>query len=139
MERCLGFPGGSAVENLPANEGDPSSIPGSGSSSGEGHSNPLQCSCLENPMGRGAWWATVHGLAKCWTRLSELTSQRRAVPSIKYLCIQCWHHYQTDMTLVSQFCKCLKPLRQTKNILEYLWRKCCRLKKPQSWRYPLEH
>ena len=39
--------------------------------SGEGNSSPLQCSCLENPMDRGAWWATVHGVAKCQTRLTD--------------------------------------------------------------------
>ena len=59
-----GFPGGSAVKNLPANVGDMVSIPGSGRSPGEGNGNPLQYSCLENPTGRGAWWATVHGVAK---------------------------------------------------------------------------
>ena len=50
-----------------------SSIPGSGKSSGEGNGNPLQCSCLENPMDRGAWWAIVHGVAKSQTRLSDFT------------------------------------------------------------------
>ena len=50
--------------------GDLSSIPGWGGSPGEGDGNPLQCSCLENPMDRGAWWATVHGVAKSRTRLS---------------------------------------------------------------------
>ena len=59
-----GFPGGSAVKNLPDNVGDMVSIPGSGRSPGEGNGNPLQYSCLENPMGRGAWWATVHRVAK---------------------------------------------------------------------------
>ena len=59
-----GFPGGSAVKNPPANAGDTGSIPGSGGSPGGGNGNPLQCSCLENPMDRGAWWATVHGAAK---------------------------------------------------------------------------
>ena len=44
--------------------GDLCSIPGSGISSGEGNDNPLQCSCLENPMGRGSWWATVHGVTQ---------------------------------------------------------------------------
>jgi len=48
-------------------------IPGSGRSSGEGNGNPLQYSCLENPMDRGAWWATVHGVTKSWTRLSDFT------------------------------------------------------------------
>ena len=48
-------------------------IPGSGRSSGEGSGNPLQYSCLENSMDGGAWWATVHGVAKSWTRLSDFT------------------------------------------------------------------
>ena len=47
--------------------GDPGSIPGSRRSSGAGPSNPLQCSCLENPMDRGAWWAIVYGVAQSWT------------------------------------------------------------------------
>ena len=51
------------VKNLPANEGDLGLIPGSGRSSGEGNFYPLQYSCLENPMDRGAWRATVHGVA----------------------------------------------------------------------------
>ena len=49
------------------NEGDSGSIPGSGRSPGEGNGNPLQYSCLENPTDGGAWWATVHGVAKRWT------------------------------------------------------------------------
>ena len=55
------------VKNLPANAGDiedSGSILGLGRSPGEGNDNPLQYSCLENPMDRGAWWATVHGIAK---------------------------------------------------------------------------
>ena len=52
-------PGGSAVKNLPASAGDLSSIPGLGRSPREGNDNPLQDSCLGNPMDRGAWWATV--------------------------------------------------------------------------------
>ena len=59
------------VKHLPANAGDPGSIPGSGKSPGEGNGNPLQNSCLENPMDRGAWWAAVHGVAKTWTGLSD--------------------------------------------------------------------
>ena len=50
--------------------GDPGFIPGLGRSPGEGHGNPLQYSCLENPMDRGAWWAIVHGVTKSRTRLS---------------------------------------------------------------------
>ena len=58
------------VKNLLANAGDirdTGLIPGLGRFPGEGNSNPLQYSCLENPMGRGAWWATVHGVAKSQT------------------------------------------------------------------------
>ena len=55
------------------NAGDPGSIPGSGRSTGEGNGNPLQYYCLENPMNRGAWLATVHGVTKSRTRLSDLT------------------------------------------------------------------
>ena len=63
------------VKNPSANAGDirdAVSIPGSGRSPGGGHGNPLQYSCLENPMDRGAWWATVHGVAQSRTRLSNL-------------------------------------------------------------------
>ena len=52
------------VKNPLANVGDLGSIPGSGRSPGGVHGNPPQCSCLENPMDRGAWWATVHGVAE---------------------------------------------------------------------------
>ena len=58
------------VKNLPANTGDVGdvgSIPGSGRSSGGGHGNSLQYSCLGNSMDRGAWWARVHGVTKSWT------------------------------------------------------------------------
>ncbi|KAI4548149.1 hypothetical protein MG293_000479 [Ovis ammon polii] len=68
-----GFPGGSEVKVSACNVGDLGSIPGSGRSPGEGNGNPLQYSCLENPMDRGAWWATVHGVAKSRTRLSDFT------------------------------------------------------------------
>ena len=59
-----GFPGGTMVENPPANVGDVGSVPGSGRSPGEGNGNPLQYSCLGNPMDRGAWWTTVHEISK---------------------------------------------------------------------------
>ena len=59
-----GFPAGSVVKNPPANAGDMSEIPESGSSSGEGNVSPLQYPCLENPMHRGAGWATVQWVAK---------------------------------------------------------------------------
>ena len=66
----LGFPGGSAVKNPPANAGDRGSVPGSGISPGEGDGNPLQHTCLENPMDGGDWQATVCGVSKSRTQLS---------------------------------------------------------------------
>ena len=73
LTQYLGFPGRAVVKNLPANAGDPGSIPGLGRAPGEGHGNPLQYCCLENSMGRRAWRATVHGVAKSWTWLSMHT------------------------------------------------------------------
>ena len=67
----MGFPGGSVVKNLPANAGDLGSTPGLRRSPEEGNGNPLQYSCLENPMDRGIWRATAHGVAKSQTRLSD--------------------------------------------------------------------
>ena len=66
-----GFPGGSVVKNLPAKAGDTGLITGLGKSPGEGYGYPLQYSGLENSMDRGAWQATVHGVAKSWTWLSH--------------------------------------------------------------------
>ena len=63
LSRQLDFPGGSVVKNLPANAGDTGLIPG-GRSPGEGNGNPHQYSPLGNPMVRGAWRATVHGVIK---------------------------------------------------------------------------
>ena len=60
----LGFPGGSAVKNLPASAGDTGLIPGLGRSPGVGNDNPFQYSCLENPMDRGPWQAIVHGVTE---------------------------------------------------------------------------
>ena len=64
-----GFPGGSDGKESACSAGDEGSIPGSGRSPGEGNDNPLQYSCLGNPMNRGAWQATVHGVAKSQTPL----------------------------------------------------------------------
>ena len=63
-----GFPGGSVAKNAPANAGDLVLIPGSGRSCGEGTGNPLQYSCLENPMDRGAQRVTAHGVTKNQTQ-----------------------------------------------------------------------
>ena len=68
------FPGGSDGKASAYNAGDPSSTPGLGRSPGEGNGNPLQYSCLKNPIDGGAWQATVHGVAKSRTRLRDFTS-----------------------------------------------------------------
>ena len=60
----MGFPGGSDGKESVCNVRDPGSIPRLGRSPGEGNGNPIQYSCLENSMDKGAWWATVHGVAK---------------------------------------------------------------------------
>ena len=75
-----GFPGGVVVENLPASAGDAGDaglIPGLGRSPGEGNGNPLQYSCLENSMDRGAWRAAVDGGSLSWTQRS---TQECALP-----------------------------------------------------------
>ena len=69
----MGFPGGSEGKESACNVGDPGLIPGLGRSPGEGHGNPLQYSCLENPMDGGAWQAIVHGVTKSRIQLSDLT------------------------------------------------------------------
>ena len=61
------------------NAGDLGSIPGLGRSPGEGNGSPLQYSCLKNPMDGGAWWATVHGVAKSRTRLDDFTSFHHSI------------------------------------------------------------
>ena len=66
-----GFPGGSNSKESACNLGDLGSTPGWGRSLEEGNGNPLQYSCLENPMDRGNWWATVHGVAKSWTQVND--------------------------------------------------------------------
>ena len=81
-----GFPGSSAVKNSPANAGDlrdAGLIPGSGRSPGEGHGNPLQYSCLENPTDRGAWQVAVYRVAQSWTRLKRHSMQAHHHPRNK--------------------------------------------------------
>ena len=71
FSNILGFPGGSDRKESTCNERDLGLIPGLGRSPGGGHGNPLQYSCLEIPTDRGAWWATVHGIRKSRTQLSD--------------------------------------------------------------------
>ena len=67
----MGLPQWLSGKESTCNAGDAGLIPGSGRSPGGGHGNPLQYPCLENPMDRGDWWATVHGVTKSQTRLSD--------------------------------------------------------------------
>ena len=76
------FPGGSEDKASACNAGDLGSIPGLGKSPGEGNGNPLQYSCLENPMDRRAWRATVHWVAKSRTQLSKFTYSLCILPFI---------------------------------------------------------
>ena len=78
-----GFPGGSDDKESAYNAGDLSLIPGLGRSPGEGNGSPLQCSCLGNPMDRGVWQATVHGVA-------ELDTTERLTVSVSWLFLHCW-------------------------------------------------
>ena len=71
-KKLSGFPAGSDRKESACNAGDMGSILWLGRSPGGGHGNPLQYSCLENPMDRGAWWATVHGVTRRWTWINQL-------------------------------------------------------------------
>ena len=90
---------GSVVKNPPANAGDVGLIPGLGRSPGEGNGNPLQYSCLKNPMDRGAWWPTVHGVTKrqTWPSIYGLTAwspwSESGGWSLYYLCWLCSTHW----------------------------------------------
>ena len=72
MRGTLGFPDDSEVKNLPDSAGDSGSVPGLGRCPGGGNGNRLQDSCLENPLHRGAWQATVHSIAKSQTQPSTI-------------------------------------------------------------------
>ena len=77
-----GFCSSSDSKESTCKAGDLGSIPRSGRSPGEGNSNPLQCSCLENPRDGGAWWAAVYGVAQSWTRLSDLAAAAAAIKNL---------------------------------------------------------
>ena len=78
----MGFPHGSESKESACNAGDTGLIPGSGRSPGGGHGNPLQYSCLENPIERGAWQAIVHGVAKSQALLKQLRMHTNMVMKI---------------------------------------------------------
>ena len=83
----MDFPGGSDGEASAYNVGDLGSIPGLGISPGEGNGNPIQYSCLENPMDGGTWWAAVHGVAKSWRWLSDFTFNPNYISRYNIDCI----------------------------------------------------
>ena len=88
------FPDGTIVKNLPASAGDVrdmGSISGLEGSPGGGRGNPLQYSCLENPTDRGAWWATVHGIAKSRTLLKQLACMNFQLISIRCRLLQTFY------------------------------------------------
>ena len=89
LASLLGFPGGSDSKTSACNAGDWGSFSESERSPGRGHGNPLQYSCLENPMDREAWLATVHGMAKSQTRLSR-QAQHRTAQCIYRLSLVAW-------------------------------------------------
>ena len=100
VQISLGIPGGSAVKYPPASAGDEGSILGSERSPREGNGNPLQYSCLENTMDRGAWQDTVHGVAKRWTWLKQLSSSSSSST-------------QSRASLVAQMVKNLLAIQET--------------------------
>ena len=82
----MGFPDGLEGKVSAYNGGDTGSIPESGRLPGEGNGNPLQYSCLENPMDRGAWKAAVHGVAKSQTRLRDFTFTKVMGKASHFVC-----------------------------------------------------
>ena len=99
---AMGFPDGASGKETTANAEeirDVGSIPGLGRSPGGGHGNPLWYSCLENPMDREVWWATVHSVTKSQTRLKRLSTH--ALVCTKN-CLESWGHSNKSRTLSSQ-------------------------------------
>ena len=80
----MGFPGGSDSKESVCSAGDLSSISRLGRSPGERNGYPRQCPCLENPMERGAWWATIHGVAKSQTQLTEQLTRSLSPTYMQY-------------------------------------------------------
>ena len=88
----MGFLGGTSGKESACNAGNPGSIPGLGRSPGGAHGNPFQYSCLENPMDRRAWRATVHRVTKSWTWLKWLS-----MAWLTTIAIKLWTDYQEKM------------------------------------------
>ena len=99
--------GVAVVKNLPASAGDGRDmvlIPGLGRTPGEGNGNSLQYSCLENSMDRGAWKATVHGVAKSWTQLSNLSTTITFLPLFFYFAFNFWYCFRLLHSLNKTLC-----------------------------------
>ena len=109
-----GFPGSAVVKNLPGNAGNTGLSPGSGRSPGGGSGNPLQYSCLENPMDRGAWQVTALGVTKSGTQLSSRHGhqQRPGGPRAKVLSPHPW-----ELGYVPSWHICVFPARKPPKFL----------------------
>ena len=90
------------VKNLPANAGDMGLIPGLGRLSGEGNGNPLQYSCLGNPMERGAWWATVRGVKRVRYNLGT-KQQQKYFRQKKWVSALCFHSILETLSLIKYY------------------------------------
>ena len=108
----LSLPGGSVIKKLPANDGDVGSIPQSGRSPGR-NGKPLQYSCLGNLMDRGGWRATVHGVSKSWTRLSD-RAHRQAH-------LRCAGHQVKTVNKSRLFCEFINPPLQVIGSIIYIF------------------
>ena len=109
-----GFPGGSDGKESPHNERDPGLAPGLGRSQGEGNGSPLQYSCLENSMDRGACWAAVHGVVESWTWLQWLSiheQSRGENQALHCACLDSGSFYSADkdylclLSIVFRWCR----------------------------------
>ena len=117
LELRKGFSGGSVGKESACNAGDAGSIPGLERVLGGGNGKALQCSCLENPMDRGAWWATVHRVAKSWIQLKRLSTQAQSwenlMEAVYFLTYSCTHSHR-------HMCLKLIHLRLSRILLYYI-------------------
>ena len=122
------------VKNLPTNAEDAGSIPGWGRSPGEGHGNPLQCSCLGNPMDRGAWQSAIHGAAKSHTQLKQLSSHFMNLAGHNNSWAGLWLTMECVITMSL-------TLRCSTLALHSLWRQSLvwRLILPENWAFFPQH
>ena len=109
-----GFPRSLVIKESACNAGDLGSVPGSGISPGEGNDNPLQYSCLENSMDRGAWWAVVLGVTKNRTRLSDFHFlSKKSLPDLEsqrcsYVFFVRFYNFRSIFKLKIQFKFCIR-------------------------------